>query len=368
MVDDRGVKLIPVGNVDRELATKQYDAARDDLEARVGTKTGLDEDRDRNLSIPDSEAKVLLTEYYQQLFEKKLKTLFSLRPIVDTKNGTKTHESYYFGEPMRDRILSIRNKDYKPVSWKPYGDLMKSIHWIDTFQSLLNGLEEKHQIASNLKPPLTETETKMVNAVDAHFDTNRKVIFSNASDMKRQSRKPYEYDYQLQKVHDDAEATFQEYGGAQARLEALQTNGLSRRSKVNNSALKAARAAVKATKAVYSIKAKIYTETLLEREEEKERERAADEFERQRRSVKGSGLKGRGLRGTGVNWMGLSDEDVRTISTRFKAWLLHLLTSTDRLEASTFVCLIWMLRRWLLCSQIDGNVDRSARSAIISSP
>ncbi|KAG6948025.1 hypothetical protein JG688_00015279 [Phytophthora aleatoria] len=292
MVNDRGLKLIPVGNIDKELVSKKYDATGDDLEARLGTKTGVDEDRDQNLSIPDSEAKVLLTEYYQQLFDKKLKTLFSLRPIVDSKNGTKTHESYYFGEPMRDRIQNIRNRDDKPVSWKPYGDLMKSIPWMDTFQSLLTGLEEKHQIASNLKPPLTDSEVEMIDKINAHFDIIRKVIFANASGIKRQSSKPYDHDDQLQKIHDDAEEAFQEYGEAQRQLEAIKTTGLSRR---NNSALKAARAAVNATKAVYSINAKKYTERVHEKQEEEERERAADAFEKQRRS----GLKGRGLRGRG---------------------------------------------------------------------
>ncbi|KAG6944232.1 hypothetical protein JG688_00017192 [Phytophthora aleatoria] len=263
MVNDRGLKLIPVGNLDKEVLSKQYNAAGDDLEARVGTKTGLDEDRDHNLSIPNSEAKVLLTEYYQQLYENKLKTLFNLRSIVDTRNGAKTHESYYIGEPMRDRILNIRNKDDKPVSWKPYGDLMKTIRWMDTFQSLLTGLEERHQIASSLKPPLTDSEVEMINAVDAHFDIIRKVIFSNSSDMKRQSPKPYDHDDELQKLNDDAETAFQEYGEAQRQLEGLQKNGLSKRSKVNNSALKTSRAAVKATKAVYSIKAKNMQKTFV---------------------------------------------------------------------------------------------------------
>ncbi|KAG6941865.1 hypothetical protein JG688_00018433, partial [Phytophthora aleatoria] len=212
-------------------------------------ETGLDEDRDHNLSIPDSEAKLLLIEYYQQLYENKLKTLFNLRPIIDTRNGAKTHESYYIGEPMRDRILDIRNKDDKPVSWKPYGDLLKSVRWMDTFQSLLTGLEERHQIASSLKPPLTDLEVVMIDNTNKHFDIIREVIFSNASNMKRQSPKPYDHDDELQKLHDDVEAAFQDYGEAQRQLEALQKNGLSKRSKANNSALKASRAAVKATKA-----------------------------------------------------------------------------------------------------------------------
>lgn len=42
---------------------------------------------DHKLSIPDSEVKKILYEYYKSLFDKKIQIPFRLHPVVDTKNG-----------------------------------------------------------------------------------------------------------------------------------------------------------------------------------------------------------------------------------------------------------------------------------------
>jgi len=62
-----------VESSDVESDVRDYKPYDDDeeREARHGTRTGLDEDADKNLSIPDMEAKKMLSEYYKSLFDKK---------------------------------------------------------------------------------------------------------------------------------------------------------------------------------------------------------------------------------------------------------------------------------------------------------
>ncbi|GMF24306.1 unnamed protein product [Phytophthora lilii] len=85
MMKDRGLELNMVGESDVERDIKDYKPYDDDeeREARHGTKTGLDEDADKNLAIPDMEAKKMLYEYYKSLFDEKIDIPFRLKPIID---------------------------------------------------------------------------------------------------------------------------------------------------------------------------------------------------------------------------------------------------------------------------------------------
>ncbi|KAG6944226.1 hypothetical protein JG688_00017198 [Phytophthora aleatoria] len=103
MVKSKGLELSMIGPSDNEKTIKSYEATGDDdeREARYGIKTGLDEDRDKKLSIPDSEAKQILYEYYKRLFDKKVVVPFRLHPAVYHKNGVKTHERIISVRPVR---------------------------------------------------------------------------------------------------------------------------------------------------------------------------------------------------------------------------------------------------------------------------
>jgi hypothetical protein len=298
MIKDRGLELTMVGNSDVERDIKDYKPYDDDeeREARHGTKTGLDEDMDRNLSIPDSEAKKFLYEYYKSLFDNKVVIPFRLHPVVDSKNGVKAHDTYYFSVPSEDHNFNIRDKDHKPVSGKGWSDLMNRMRWMDTFLALLSGLEDAHHTASNIEGPATEAEKKMIKNVNNNFRIIRDVIFSNSVDVKHQSEDVYE-ESELDTLHDDAERAYQSYGEAQKRYEEAKKSVKGNNSKSARSALKAATSAMKATKSVYSTKYKKYSKLVQEIAEEEERERNADDFAKR---CRGEGLKGRGLRGAGV--------------------------------------------------------------------
>jgi hypothetical protein len=84
MVKDRGLDLSLVGNSDVERDINDYKPYDDDeeREARHGTKSGLDEDMDRNLSIPDSEAKKFLHEYNKSLFDNKVVIPYRIHPVL----------------------------------------------------------------------------------------------------------------------------------------------------------------------------------------------------------------------------------------------------------------------------------------------
>ncbi|GMF31619.1 unnamed protein product [Phytophthora lilii] len=107
---------------DIEKTVKEYKPYDDDgeREARHGTKIGLSEDEniDGVLSIPDSEAKKMLYEYYKSLFDNKVVIPFRLHHVVDSTTGLKPHDTYYFGVLSENRYFNIRDKDHKLVSGK----------------------------------------------------------------------------------------------------------------------------------------------------------------------------------------------------------------------------------------------------------
>ncbi|GMF40201.1 unnamed protein product [Phytophthora lilii] len=70
---------------------------------------------------------------------------FRLKPIVDTKSGVKANQNYYFSEPTAAKPFYIRNHENKAVSGKVFNDLMETIRWMDTFNSLMTGFEEIEQ-------------------------------------------------------------------------------------------------------------------------------------------------------------------------------------------------------------------------------
>jgi hypothetical protein len=252
---------------------------------------------DRNLSIPDSEAKKILYEYYKGLFDNKIVIPFRLHPVVDSKNDEKAHDTYYFSVPNENKYLNTRNKDHNIVSGNAWTELMKVIRWMDTFLALLSGLEDAaHHTASNIEGPATEAEKKIIKHVNDNLKIIREVSFNNADDVKQQSEDVYE-ESELDKLHDDAERAYQSYGEAQKRYEEAKKAVKGNNSKAARSALKAATSAMKATKSVYSTKYKKYSKLVQEIAEEEERERNADDFAKR---CRGEGLKGRGLRGAGV--------------------------------------------------------------------
>jgi len=243
---------------------------------------------------------------------KKIVIPFRLKPVVDSKNGVKPHETFYFSVPSEDRYLNIRDKNHKTVSGKALTDLMKTIRWMDTFYALLSGLEDAHRAAEDVKAPATQEEKKMIKNVNDNFTAIRKIIFSNAKDIKQESGGSYD-DSELNELHYAAERAYLNYGEAlkqveiirkrvnEAEKEARQTNNKRTKSalKAERSALRAASAAVRATKAIYNTKYKKYSKLVQEIAEEEERERAADEFAK-RRNGRGVRLQGRGLKGAGV--------------------------------------------------------------------
>ncbi|GMF27129.1 unnamed protein product [Phytophthora lilii] len=281
MMKDRGLELNMVGESDVERDIKDYKPYDDDeeREARHGTKTGLDEDADKNLAIPDMEAKKMLYEYY------------------------------------KNRYFNIRNKNHRPVSGNALQDLMKKIRWMDTFYALLSGLEDVHKTASAIKNPATEDEKEMIKNVNDNFKVIRKVIFSNANDIRQESEYQYE-DSELIRLHDNAERAYRNYEEAlkqvetirkqikEAEKEARKNNNTRTKSvlKAAKSALRAALAAERATKVVYNADYKKYIDTVKELNEEDQREQAAEEFAQRRKTETGRGvrLQGRGLRGAGI--------------------------------------------------------------------
>ncbi|KAG6941827.1 hypothetical protein JG688_00018464 [Phytophthora aleatoria] len=167
MIKSRGLNISMVGASDAERSTKSYEATGDDddREARHGIKTGLDEDRDHTMSIPDSEAKIILSEYYKRLFDDGIQIPLRLRLNVNYKDGFRAHDTYYFGSPGEKQFLKLRNSDHKVVSGKALTDLLKNIRWMDTFLFLLSELEVAQETASNVEAPATKDELKMVENV-----------------------------------------------------------------------------------------------------------------------------------------------------------------------------------------------------------
>ncbi|KAG6948203.1 hypothetical protein JG687_00015625 [Phytophthora cactorum] len=172
MIKSRGLEISMVGASDVERYIKSYEASGDDddREARHGVKTGSDEDMDHTLSIPDSEAKRILSEYYKRLFDEGIQIPVRLRPIVNYKDRFKTHDTYYFGFPGENQYFKLRNSEHKVVSGKALTDLLKTIRWMDTFLSLLSELEVAQETASNVKAPATKAELKMAQNVNANLN------------------------------------------------------------------------------------------------------------------------------------------------------------------------------------------------------
>jgi len=288
MVRERGIEL-EMDADDREIDAKDF--TEGEGEARQGTMAGIDEDMDQNLSNADNDAKKILTDYYAGLNSKDVKIPFRLKPIVDTRGVAKTHPDYYFGEPSETRPLNIRNGKHKQVSGEALKGLMKSIRWMDTFISLLDGFDQLNEYLDDDTvalygelPPSFEDSNVPDQQRRKNLDENLKILnealMRTGQDIRRQSIEPYvEADNaKLQKLHDDSERAYQEYGEAQKRYYEAKKAVKDNSSKATRSALKASKSAMKATKAVFNAKSLAYSDV----------------------ANKGSGLKGRGLRGAGV--------------------------------------------------------------------
>ncbi|GMF40976.1 unnamed protein product [Phytophthora lilii] len=245
-----------------------------DGEARHGIKIGIDEDMNSSLINADNDAKKILMDYYSKIASEGVRIPFRLKPIVDTKSGVKANQNYYYSEPTAAKPFYIRNHENKPVSGKVFNDLMKTIRWMDTFNSLMTGFEDIEQyVYENDDPPLKKN-------FEANLQLLNRAILDNTNRQMHQ----------------------------------LESNPLrGNNSKSARSALKAATAAMKATKAVYQIKAKSYSDAKNYTEVDQFSDRQDKRTVRQtvnsmvdqvRTTGVGSGverkLQGRGLRGAGV--------------------------------------------------------------------
>ncbi|GMF36863.1 unnamed protein product [Phytophthora lilii] len=208
MIKDKGLKLVSNTEMDKSKIARDYELADANIDDLPGIKTGKDEDMEKTLAIPDLEAKTILTEYYKKLADNQVKIAVRLRPVVNSEKGEKIHPTYYLGEPTRTKPLNFRNAQHKQVKGDAMSFLMKSIRWMDTFQSLLNQLEDYEKYVE-------ETEDRNLEKIlDDNLKLLREAIFNNVSDVKT----PFGYDAygdeQLQKLHDEAEEAFQAYGEA----------------------------------------------------------------------------------------------------------------------------------------------------------
>ncbi|GMF58807.1 unnamed protein product [Phytophthora fragariaefolia] len=280
---EKGLSLVSNTGMANEKKVKPYELAENIIDERPGVNTGREEYMDKNLPIPEIEAKTILTEYYQKLAENQVKITVRLRPIVESKKGKKVHPSYYLGVPSLTNPLNFRNGQHKQVKGDTMSHLMKTIRWMDTFESLLTDLEDY---------------VKYVEESEDRYDDSG-------------------YD-ELQKLHDEAEAAFQSYGEAYSQLEKNRSDFNKSNSEADKQAVRAPRSAVKATKAAYSIKVRAYNDKLRERDEVDQMGsndtplsasvKAKIERANTRANFKhlpqGSGfkrkLKGRGLKGAGV--------------------------------------------------------------------
>ncbi|GMF32922.1 unnamed protein product [Phytophthora lilii] len=254
--------------------------------------SGIDEDMNPKLSNADNDAKRILTDYYTQLQSKDIEIPFRLSPVVKTKHGIKNHPT-----------ISKSGE-----AWK---GLMGTIRWMDIFTVLLNGIEDIDRYLKDVQYPFPSSDEEATELVkekklnqqrrkilDANLKILNEVILKSAHDIKRQSSDEYDHDDNLQKLHDDSEASFQAYGEAQKRYEEAKKAVKGSNSKSARSTLKAATSAMKATKAVYLAKSKKYNQASHVKTDFEDFSNRQDE--RSINAVSGSGLKGRGLRGTGV--------------------------------------------------------------------
>ncbi|GMF39276.1 unnamed protein product [Phytophthora fragariaefolia] len=80
---EKGLNLVSNTGMANEKKVKPYELAENIIDERPGVKAGREEYMDKNLPIPEIEAKTILTEYYQKLAENQVKIAVRLRPIVD---------------------------------------------------------------------------------------------------------------------------------------------------------------------------------------------------------------------------------------------------------------------------------------------
>ncbi|GMF37644.1 unnamed protein product [Phytophthora lilii] len=268
MVRAKGLELEIIGKEDKEIDVKDF--APGDGEAKYGTMSGIDEDMEEKLSNADNDAKRILTDYYTQLYVKDIEIPFRLIPVVDTKNGVKQHPTYYFGQPTESRALNVmtvdKYKKHKQVSGEAWKGLMRTIRWMDTFTLLLESFEdlEKYlnddEYSSNDEGAAKKLDEQRRTNLDDNLKALNDAILKSVHDIKRQSVEEYDHDDNLQKLHDDSERAYQEYGEAQKRYEEAKEAVRGSNSKSARSALKAATAAMRATKAVFNAKSKAYSD------------------------------------------------------------------------------------------------------------
>ncbi|KAL7994062.1 hypothetical protein Plhal703r1_c57g0162571 [Plasmopara halstedii] len=143
---------------------------------------------------------------------------------------------------------------------------------METFTSMLQYFDEQETYLSNIEYDFPSNDIEAARLVqekklnedrrknlDQNLTVLNKAITRTAHHIKRQSAWEY-HDEDLQKILDDAEASFQVYGEAQKRYEAAKEAVKGSNSKILRTALKATHAAVRATKAVYQMKARTYSE------------------------------------------------------------------------------------------------------------
>ncbi|KAE9144418.1 hypothetical protein PF006_g10646 [Phytophthora fragariae] len=296
----------------KKLSIKEYKEYNGENEARRGVKSGNDDDMDKDLSNADNDAKLIIYEFFEGLRKANVDIAFELHPVINTTEGTSFHQSYYFAKPTKTRLIVIKNsEDGKQAKAKDLSNLMRNISWMDTFTALMDGfqylekyLSELDHMKSNEKDAQANL-TKNLEILDRVLRKHTKST-EDTSRVKEQSIDPY---VSLRLLHDEAEAAFKEYGEAMKNYELAKQVVKTNRSKAAMSNLKAATAAMRATKANYNIKLKRYS--LLKQgypdmnlDEFDEIAKAKVERATTRayfnQLPQGSGLKGRGLRGAGV--------------------------------------------------------------------
>ncbi|GMF14364.1 unnamed protein product [Phytophthora fragariaefolia] len=80
---ENGLSLVSNTGMANEKKVKPYELAENIIDERPGVKAGSEEYMDKNLPIPEIEAKTILTEYYQKLAENQVKISVRLRLIVE---------------------------------------------------------------------------------------------------------------------------------------------------------------------------------------------------------------------------------------------------------------------------------------------
>ncbi|GMF40516.1 unnamed protein product [Phytophthora lilii] len=187
-----------------------------DGEARHGIKIGIDEVMNSSLTNADNDAKKILMDYYSKIASEGVRIPFRLKPIVDTKSGVKANQNYYFSEPTAAKPFYIRNHENKAVSGKVFNDLMKTIRWMDTFNSLMTGFEDlERYVYENDDPALKKNFEANLQLLNRAILDNTKSTDTSA---RIKSSEGLQYrDDTLQKLHDESEAAFLKYGEAQRK-------------------------------------------------------------------------------------------------------------------------------------------------------